>query len=78
MFYDNINPSNVIGVEYLYDEFEDPLYTEEDIKKLFHDEWEMTCGVIYSIQVRISKVSMSWDYYFENDDKFYNNKYDYE
>ena len=38
----------------------------EDIKRLFYDEEELWSGIINTVQVRITKVNMSSDYYFEN------------
>ena len=54
------------GIEYLYHQECKPLYSKEDIKRLFYDEEELWSGIINTVQVRITKVNMSSDYYFEN------------
>ena len=66
MFLERINPSHVVGIEYLYHQECKPLYSKEDIKRLFYDEEELWSGIINTVQVRITKVNMSSDYYFEN------------
>ncbi|MDD7641378.1 MAG: toll/interleukin-1 receptor domain-containing protein [bacterium] len=67
MFYDNIDPCNAVGVEYLYDQGQEPKYSKDDVRAMFHDEWEFQSGVFWNVQVTITKVDMKSDYFFEND-----------
>lgn len=64
MFLEKVNPSHVIGIEYLY--HEEPIYSQKHIKSLFHDGWEIWSGIINTVQVKMTKVDMNSDYYFEN------------
>lgn len=66
MFLEKINPSHLARIEYLYHQDEKPLYSEDEIKELFHDEDELWCGIINTVWVKITKVNMQSDYFFEN------------
>lgn len=72
MFIERVNPSHVVGIEYLYHEEEEPKFTAEMIRSLFHDQDELWSGVINTVQVKITKVNMNSDYFFENGPEFDN------
>lgn len=69
-FLEKINPSHVVGIEYLYHHENAPLYSEEEIKALFYDNDELWCGIINTVLVRITNTNMLSDYFFENSTEY--------
>ncbi len=67
MFFERINPSHAVGIEYIYHYELSPLFTEDRIREMFHDQCEVWSGIINVVQVKITGVNMHSDYFFEND-----------
>lgn len=71
LWFNSISPEVIVYIDYLYNSFNTPEYSVEEVKQMFYDGEVLGDGICYGIWVRKNPILMHSDHFDKNNKEFY-------
>ena len=71
LWFNSISPEVIVYIDYLYNSFNTPEYSVEEVKQMFYDGEVLGDGIYYGIWVRKNPILMHSDHFDKNNKEFY-------
>lgn len=71
LWFNSISPEVIVCIDYLYNSFNTPEYSVEEVKQMFCDGEVLGDGICYGIWVRKNPILMYSDHFYKNNKEFY-------
>lgn len=71
LWFNSISPEVIVYIDYLYNSFNTPKYSVEEVKQMFCDGEVLGDGICYGILVRKNPILMYSDHLYKNSKEFY-------